>query len=447
MVNLTKSDPIRLQNMKTTPFRLNLSRVTITLVSLALLVHTGTPAHAANWTITDLGALGAPGNESYESRAYNINNAGQVAGKGVVLIDGVLQNHYVVWSNGTQIDLGIRINSSAVDAAPINDAGQVAGVIEAEGYHPFLWQTGVVTRLPLLPDTFGGLAALVTGINASGAVVGFNAVYRGAGYNVAVRWQDGILTELNLPWRGDATAINDHGHIAISRYYYYTGRSAVLTGGSTNVVEVPGMHENYGLAQALDLNNAGQVCGRYAVNMTVDSRPHAFLWQGGIGTPLPEFPISGYSRSEAVALNNLGHAVGQAATDSGNPAVLWRDGTLTSLSDLPEVKAAGWAWLTARDINDHDQIVGIGSHGGLVRAFLLSPVTAPSPFSLTITRSGTNVLVSFPTEASFSYDVQSVASLTESNWNHLATIPGNGSTQSVTDPATNAARFYRVIVP
>ena len=117
---------------------------------------------AANWTITDLGALGAPGNAIYESRAYNINNAGQVAGRGVVLIDGVLQNHYVMWSNGTQIDLGIRINSSGVDAAPINDAGQVAAVIEAEGYRPFLWQTGVLPRLASLPATippsFGAMA-------------------------------------------------------------------------------------------------------------------------------------------------------------------------------------------------------------------------------------------------------------------------------------------------
>jgi probable HAF family extracellular repeat protein len=269
----------------------------------------------------------------------------------------------------------------------------VAGVIEAENCRPFLWQAGVVTPLPLVPDTSGSVVGQVTGINASGAVVGLNGVYRGAGYNVGVRWEGGIVTELNLPWGGTPTAINDHGQIAISGYYYYTGQSAVLTGGATNVAEVAVGRTTL----ALDLNNAGQVCGRF---IDASGGSHAFLWQGGIGTPLPEFlPYGLASQSEAVALNNLGHAVGQAANDSGSPAVIWRDGLIISLSDLPEVKAAGWAWLTARDINAHDQIVGIGSHGGFVTAFLLSPVTAPPP-SLTITRSGANtIIVAWPAPA------------------------------------------------
>ena len=429
--------------MKTIPTRLNFSLFTTTLTVLALLSLPGGSALAANWTITDLGALGAPGNVAYESRAYSISNAGQVAGKGVVLTNGALANHYVVWSNGTQIDLGIHINSSGVDAAPINDAGQVAGVIEAEGGRPFLWETGVVTRLPLLPDTVDGCR--VKGITASGAVVGDNGVQRWWGVErVSVRWQGGTVTDLGVP-RGEAVAINDFGALAINNPTP-GWRSYVMNGGSSNLVDVPGLNPSFGTTAAIDLNNAGQVCGWFLVDPTVSGSPHAFLWQGGVGTPLPEFPS--HSSSTAVALNNLGHAVGNAyRSASDNPAVLWRDGTMTSLNDLPEVQAAGWWSLVARDINDHGQIVGFGYHGGLVRAFLLSPVTAPSPFSLTITRSGTNVLVSFPTEASFSYNVQSKASLTESNWNLLATIPGNGTTQSATDPATNAARFYRVVVP
>ena len=419
--------------MKTNNIRLNLSLFTTTLAGLALLSLTGNSALAANWTITDLGDLGAAYSFPYESRAYNINNAGQVAGKGVVLVGGVPEMHYVVWSNGTQIDLGIRINSSLVDAAPINDAGQVAGVIEAEGYRPFLWQAGVATPLPLVPDAFGSVAALVTGINASGAVVGFNAVYRGSAYNVAVRWQGGIVTELNLPWGGDPTAINDHGHIAISRYYYYTGRSAVLAGGATNMVEVPGMHENYGLAQALDLNNAGQVCGRFTVDMREGLGYHAYLWQGGVGTPLPEsLPGGVSSQSQAVALNNLGHAVGQVINESGYRAVLWRDGTIINLSALPEVTAAGWWGLVARDINDHGQIVGIGYHGDpfAQTAFLLSPVVVPT---LAITRSGTDVVLSFPTQTGVLYQLQSSIDLTAASWLNVgAPYSGTGGVLSPT---------------
>ncbi len=55
--------------------------------------------------------------------------------------------------------------------APVNDSGQVAGWIEDENSRPFLWQTGVVTRLPWLPDSTRGEVA---GINASRTVVGYN---------------------------------------------------------------------------------------------------------------------------------------------------------------------------------------------------------------------------------------------------------------------------------
>jgi uncharacterized membrane protein len=400
--------------MKTNNIRLNLSLFTTTLAGLTLLSLTGNSALAANWTITDLGDLGAAYSFPYESRAYNINNAGQVAGKGVVLVGGVPEMHYVVWSNGTQIDLGIRINSSNVDSAPINDAGQVAGVIEDERSLPFLWQNGVVTRLAVLPDTYGDGVARVNGINASGAVVGLNGTYRGGGRNVAVRWQGGTVTDLGLDF-GEPTGINDHSHIAINGLYYFTGQSGVLAGGVTNVVAMPGLHPSYGLTEALDLNNAGQVCGRFIVDRTVDSRHHAFLWQGGIGTPLPEYAIGVSSESEAVALNNRGHAVGWAAAASGNPALLWRDGGMTNLSALPEVTAAGWWGLTARDINDHDQIVGMGyhNHGGHLTAFLLSPVVVPS---LTIKRSGTDGVLSFPTQTGVRYQLQSSTALTAASW-------------------------------
>lgn len=404
--------------MKTNHPGLNLSLLTTTLAGLALLSLSGNSALAANWTITDLGALGAPpGPIGWESRAYNINNAGQVAGKGVVLIDGVLQSHYVVWSNGTQIDLGIRINSSSVDSAPINDAGQVAGVIEAEGSLPFLWQAGVVKRLPVLPGT---IISRVTAINASGRVVGFNS---SQWRNVAVRWEGDTVTDLGLDF-GGPTAINDHGQIAINGFYYFTGRSAVLTGGTPSVVEMPGLHPSYGLAEALDLNNAGQVCGRFVVNGTVEGRPHAFLWQGGVGTALEEFSIGVSSESRAVALNNHGHAVGWAAATSGNPAILWRDGVKVNLSALPEVTAAGWWGLTARDINDHGQIVGMGYHGGgPLTAFLLSPVVVPP---LTITRSGTDVVLSFPTQTGVSYQLQSSTDLTAASWLDVG-VPYSGT--------------------
>ena len=85
--------------MKTNHTRLNFSLLANTITGLTLLSLTGGSARAANWTITDLGALGSPRPIGWESRAYHINNAGQVAGRGVVLVGGMPEQHYVMWSN------------------------------------------------------------------------------------------------------------------------------------------------------------------------------------------------------------------------------------------------------------------------------------------------------------------------------------------------------------
>ena len=92
-------NPTALSIMKTNNTRLNFSLLTNTITGLTLLSLTGGATLAANWTITDLGALGAPRPIGWESRAYHINNAGHVAGRGVVLVGGMPEQHYVMWSN------------------------------------------------------------------------------------------------------------------------------------------------------------------------------------------------------------------------------------------------------------------------------------------------------------------------------------------------------------
>ena len=400
------------------PLRLNPSLVKTTFAGLTLLSFASSSALAANWTLTDLGALGAEHSLNYTSKACNINNSGQVAGQGVVLVNGEREMHYVMWSNGTQIDLGIRGETSV---APINDAGQVAG-LDAAHSRSFRWQAGVVTQLPWLPNT---TAANVASINAHGIVAGWNRSPWGGGQAYeSVLWQGGAVTDLKLDYGHIVTAINDSNALAIM--INYTGRrSYVLSGGSTTEVEWPGLPVEGGTG-ALDINNAGQVCGWFTFEGGVDL--HAFLWPRGAGTPLPEFPRGG---SKAVALNNHGHAVGWAYR-AGNdaPAVLWRDGTLTALDSLPEVAAAGWSALEARDINDHDQIVGSGYHGEFVHAFLLSPVVVPT---LTITRSGTDVVLSFPTQTGVLYQLQSSTDLTAASWLNVgAPYSGTGGVLSPT---------------
>jgi probable HAF family extracellular repeat protein len=421
--------------MRTKSSRLNLGFLTTTLTGLALLSLGGGSALAAKWTITDLGVLGAGNGD--DTVAWSINNLGQVVGRGRVLINtnSAARARVVMWANGVQVDLG-QDASSSLTSAKINNAGLVA--INDGNWQPRFWRAGVLAPLPMLA---GGIYGGIHGLNSKGKIVGWSDSPIGG---VSVIWQGGAVSSTGLPGGPDAwaVAINDLDALAVSRAA--RGHlSYILAGGSTNYLNVAGMTSD-GYTAVKDLNNAGHSCGVYNFNVSQSAGTHAFLWTGGLVTPLPEYPAGG---SDTVAMNNLGHVVGYAQRAPYDaPAVLWRDGAMTSLNELPEVLAAGWSSITARDINDQDQICGHGYHGGVLRAFLLSPVTAPSPFSLTIARSGTNVTVSFPTETGFNYQLQSAAALPATSWqNEGSPFPGTGGVLTTNFPlGPEPSKFFRL---
>ncbi len=66
---------------------------------------------------------------------------------------------------------------------------------------------------------------------------------------------------------------------------------------------------------------------------------------------------------------------------------------------------------------------------------------------LTISRTGGDVALSFPTAAGFSYHLECKNALNDSPWTPLTSRAGNGDTQTVTDSsAGGSARFYRLRV-
>lgn len=79
-----------------------------------------------------------------------------------------------------------------------------------------------------------------------------------------------------------------------------------------------------------------------------------------------------------MAINNAGQIVGGIHTNPDmipvSRAFLYQDGVMTDLTELPEVKGAGWVLTHASVINNKGQIAGTGTLFGEPRAFLLSPV-------------------------------------------------------------------------
>jgi len=76
--------------------------------------------------------------------------------------------------------------------------------------------------------------------------------------------------------------------------------------------------------------------------------------------------------------------------------------------------------------------------------FMLVPA---SGITLSAKLSGTNPVLSFPTQAGVSYRVFYRDELATGSWNLLTTVLGDGTVKSVSDTATGTKRFYKVVAP
>jgi hypothetical protein len=76
--------------------------------------------------------------------------------------------------------------------------------------------------------------------------------------------------------------------------------------------------------------------------------------------------------------------------------------------------------------------------------FMLVPA---SGISLKAAFSGGNTVLSFPSQAGVSYRVFGKTNLAGDSWTLVTTVLGNGGVQTVSDPAVNGIRFYKVTAP
>ena len=76
--------------------------------------------------------------------------------------------------------------------------------------------------------------------------------------------------------------------------------------------------------------------------------------------------------------------------------------------------------------------------------FFMLAATVPD-LKLKAALSGGNIIISFPTQTGFNYQVLYKTHLSDANWTPLGSpVAGNGSVQSVPDSAAGASRFYKV---
>ncbi len=175
--------------------------------------------------------------------ATAINDADQAVGiTGICdqAIGRYTAKHAVLWEKGSVTDLGNLGADFWNTPTAISQNGTVVGFAGVPGFpegdflHAFVWtKTGGIQPLDPLP---GDLDSEAYGINSSGTVVGVSCDAEGV--CKGVRWDDGVVTDLNSVKPAEFTDrietakdINDRGEI--------TGRAISDAGVRTSYLAVP----------------------------------------------------------------------------------------------------------------------------------------------------------------------------------------------------------------
>jgi probable HAF family extracellular repeat protein len=331
------------------------------------------PAKAQrNYVITDLGTL--PGGNSATAGA--INNRGQVVGLAPVPAPPPSQpplkgtpnpftDHVILFTNGRLRDLGAFGGDSA-GATAINDHGQIIGFADHDAddaIQSFLFTTGQTQAL----GSLGGPLTEALGINNFGLVVGWTSLSTGAQRAFIF---DGQMYDLQLGDNTEATGINDFCQIIGDETGPVVGTTSafLLTRGRMHLL--PGLGGFATWARAI--NDFGRVVGFSWI--PDNSTYHAILYVDGRTKDLGT--LSGSTgASVANSINIEDEIVGfSVPLETGLPtAFLHSGGHMVDLNTLLPTNS-GWALQQANGINELGQIVGNGTHNGLSRAFLMTPI-------------------------------------------------------------------------
>lgn len=349
----------------------SISRTFITLCALCLF-----PTHAVTaadvpvprYTVTDLGAIGNGSDVGYNG--WGINNKGQVTGEAY--------NHACLWNGGKRIDIA-PLDHTDSRAYDINDQGQVVGhMAVSPTYHAFLWQNKRLTDIGTDNNWSDANA-----INDKGQIAGTADIV--GHYHHAVLWEKGRMRDLGTLGchYGVGTGINNHGDIVgFSGIADDQNQLGFLWSGGKmkSLGTMPGFTDYAPNA----INDNCQITGwAFSFDMKTHASvgpDRAFLWEKG---KMRELGTLGGHDSHAYGINSLGQVVGWANSVYGQQeAFLFTDGKMLNLNTLlPTPKDASLIDTLSRHlsmalgINDKGQIIAFGGTvNNVTHLYLLTPI-------------------------------------------------------------------------
>jgi probable HAF family extracellular repeat protein len=122
---------------------------------------------------------------------------------------------------------------------------------------------------------------------------------------------------------------------------------------------------------ALAVNDLGQAVGQ----SHPPYRTRAVLWlDDAAHTPVELGTLPGDVDSTATGINNAGQIIGASISSDGRSRpVLWQDGRMLEVGSLLDATGADWEISSVTAVNNLGHMVGTGLHHGQVRTFLMTP--------------------------------------------------------------------------
>ena len=372
------------------------------------------PAHAIDYTLTDLGLLSSSYSYVY---ATGINASGQVVGYGYN--DGQFGTSFsdsyqafVTGANGAGMRAIPTLGGSWNKANAINDKGWVVGTSATTTSTPGGDTRGFIDKGPGTTRSLGTLAgpSTATAINNNGRVVGSYTAPgdHQRGYYVNARYNNTGGTMHDIGSLGGPntrpTGVSASGQVvgeseiypSPDPYQSYHRAFVTSTHDGDNprimaqVAQIGADPTSLGhVSSAAAINDLGQIVGTTQNAYYTDASPF-IAGPDGIGRRLDlhdmgEFPMAGAWQlsGKGLALNHFGQVAGsyfytvnmmEHAFVSGANGYGLVDVNTMSFTNMAN-SVRDWIFFNATGINDLGQFVANGSNG---HAYLITPVPEPA---------------------------------------------------------------------
>ncbi|MBK6357783.1 MAG: DUF3466 family protein [Betaproteobacteria bacterium] len=322
---------------------------------------------AIQYKITDIGPL--PGiTTTLPSLITGINNSGDVIGRAPVGGSPSAQVNGFIWNqNDGFSDLGW------LTPWAINDQGNITG------NNPY-GQAFIISDSSLQqPPTLVGSLVGARGINASGQLAGVWAQDGASPPQAIVRRNADDITNLSQLYgeRGYAFDINDSGSVVGS-----LGNQGYIWNQATGLTYIDIQKTE---STAWSINENGQVVGWLSDKRSNRRGYSSFIWHRGQLTIIDDLNSE---QSMAFGINASGQVVGTHRNllnyNSMGDAYIWDQ--VHGMLDLDSLLVGSdqWQLNEANGINDLGQIVGTGLLNGQRHGYLLTPISEPPIYALTM---------------------------------------------------------------